>query len=69
MRTIERTGQLKRDYKREAKGQHRTTLDGDLVPVLTALAEDRPLEPRHRDMRLPVTGATIAIATSSRTWF
>jgi mRNA interferase YafQ len=49
MRTIERTGQFKRDYKREAKGQHRKTLDGDLVPVLMALAEDRPLEPRHRD--------------------
>ncbi|RPZ95405.1 type II toxin-antitoxin system mRNA interferase toxin, RelE/StbE family, partial [Pseudomonas aeruginosa] len=26
MRQIERTGQFKRDYKREAKGQHRATL-------------------------------------------
>jgi mRNA interferase YafQ len=49
MRTIDRPGSFKRDYKREAKGQHRATLDGDLVPVLKALAADQPLEPRHRD--------------------
>nr|AFR44028.1 addiction module toxin protein [uncultured bacterium] len=52
MRQIERTGQFKRDYKREAKGQHRATLDADLVPVLVALAGDQPLEPRHRDHAL-----------------
>ena len=49
MRTIERSGAFKRDYKREAKGQHRATLDNDLLPVLLALANDEPLEPRHRD--------------------
>jgi mRNA interferase YafQ len=49
MRTIERSTAFKRDYKREARGQHRTTLDDDLMPVLAALANDRPLEPRHRD--------------------
>lgn len=53
-RTIERTGQFKRDYKREAKGQHRATLDAELVTVLTTLAEDRSLEPRHRDYALTV---------------
>jgi mRNA-degrading endonuclease YafQ of YafQ-DinJ toxin-antitoxin module len=37
MRRIDRTGQFKRDYKREAKGQHRATLDADLMAVLTAL--------------------------------
>ncbi len=52
MRAIERTGQFKRDYKRLAKGRHRVTLDGDLVPVLAALANDQPLEPRHRDHAL-----------------
>jgi hypothetical protein len=31
MRTIEQTGQFKRDYKREAKGLHRTTLAGDFM--------------------------------------
>lgn len=49
MRTIDRSSAFKRDYKREAKGQHRATLDANLIPVLMALADDRPLEPRHRD--------------------
>ena len=49
MRTIERTGQFKRDYKREARGQHRASLDASLVPLLMALANDQPLEPRHHD--------------------
>ena len=52
MRKIERTGQFKRDYKREAKGRHQATLDADLVPVLVALANDQRLEPRHRDHAL-----------------
>jgi mRNA interferase YafQ len=34
MRTIERTGQFKRDYKREKKGPHRITLDRDLFSVI-----------------------------------
>jgi mRNA interferase YafQ len=37
------------DYKREAKGRHRATLDDDLKPVLVALATDRPLDARYRD--------------------
>lgn len=49
MRTIDRSSAFKRDYKREAKGQHRATLDANLIPVLMALANDQPLEPRHRD--------------------
>lgn len=52
MRAIERSSAFKRDYKREAKGQHRATLDTDLVPVLAALADDQPLRPRHRDHEL-----------------
>ena len=49
MRTIERSSAFKRDYKREAKGLHRATLDASLMPVLLALAEDQALDPRHRD--------------------
>ena len=49
MRTIERSSAFKRDYKREAKGQHRSTLDASLMPVLVALVEDHALDPRHRD--------------------
>jgi mRNA interferase YafQ len=52
MRTIERSTAFKRDYKRESRGQHRATLDTDLILVLEALANDKPLEPRHRDHEL-----------------
>ncbi len=34
MRTIERSTAFKRDYKREAKGQHSSTLDTDLAAIL-----------------------------------
>jgi mRNA interferase YafQ len=49
MRTIERTGQFRRDHKREAKGQHRATLDADLLPVLKTLATDQMLDARYCD--------------------
>jgi mRNA interferase YafQ len=52
MRRIERATAFKRDYKRVAKGSHRLTLDGDLIPVLRELTFDRPLEDRHRDHEL-----------------
>jgi mRNA interferase YafQ len=49
MRTIEWTSQFKRDYKRESKGRHRTTLDNDLFPIVDCLANDQLLEPHYRD--------------------
>jgi len=49
MRTIEGTGQFKRDFKRESKGQHRLTLQTDLTAVVMALANDQILDSRHRD--------------------
>lgn len=49
MRTIEWTSQFKKDYKRESKGQHRADLDESFFPVVELLANDKPLEPRHRD--------------------
>ena len=52
MLTTELTSQFKRDYKRESKGQHRATLDATLRPVVAALANDQPLDPRHRDHSL-----------------
>jgi mRNA interferase YafQ len=54
MREIERTSRFKRDYKREAKGRHRSTLDESLVTVLQSLAADTPLLERYRDH--PLTG-------------
>jgi mRNA interferase YafQ len=52
MRTIERSSAFRRDYKREARGQHRATLDENLVPIIESLANDEPLEARHRDHEL-----------------
>lgn len=52
MRTPDYTSQFKRDYKREKKGQYRVALDADLHTVLSALLDDQPLEPRHRDHAL-----------------
>ena len=52
MRTIERTRQFKRDYKRESRSRQRTSLDADLASVVETLARDQPLEPRHHDHAL-----------------
>jgi mRNA interferase YafQ len=52
MRTIERSTQFKRDFKRELKGRHATTLNADLMPLLRALADDAPLDARYRDHAL-----------------
>lgn len=49
MRTIDRSTAFKRDYKREAKGRHRATLDEALKTVLLALVADQPLDARYRD--------------------
>ena len=49
MRTIRRTSAFKRDYKREYKGKHRKTLEGDLIGVIALLATDEPLPQRHHD--------------------
>ena len=52
MRRINRPTSFKRDYKREAKGRHRSTLDDDLLPVLKALVADQSLDPHYRDHTL-----------------
>ena len=49
MRTIERTGQFKRDYKLEAKGQHKLVLDDAFLAVLKLLIADKPLPAKYRD--------------------
>ena len=55
MRTIEPTGQFKRDYKREAKGMHRKVLASDFVAIITTLANDQPLAEKYRDHALTGT--------------
>jgi mRNA interferase YafQ len=57
MRTISRTSRFKMDYKREARGRHRATLDVDLLAAVTLLATDSPLPERFRDH--PLTGEWI----------
>lgn len=52
MRTIERTAQFKRDYKREAKSRYRRTIDSDLVTIITTLANDQSLAEKHLDHAL-----------------
>ena len=52
MRAIDRASSFKRDYKREAKGQHRATLDSELKPVLVALVTDQLLAAKYRDHEL-----------------
>ena len=52
MRTTYYTGQFKRDFRRETKGQRRGTLEADLYAVLSALLADKPLELCHRDRAL-----------------
>lgn len=49
MRTIEWTGQFKRDYKRESKGQYRAILQTALFSVVDILGSDALLEPRYQD--------------------
>ncbi len=52
MRTIEWTGQFKRDYRREKKGRHARVLDGLMGDILPILAADLPLAESHRDHAL-----------------
>jgi mRNA interferase YafQ len=52
MRTIRRTSRFKRDYKREARGQYRATLDQELRTVVLLLAADAALPERYRDHAL-----------------
>jgi mRNA interferase YafQ len=52
MRSIEVTGQFKRDYKRELKGQHRTTIEIELQATIALLATDQTLDMRYRDHAL-----------------
>lgn len=49
MRTIKRTAQFKRDYKREKRGQHRTDLDEKLYAVVQLLITDSALPERMHD--------------------
>lgn len=52
MRTIERSTQFKKDYKKHAKGIYGSQLDTRLKEVLGHLLIDQPLPIRFRDHQL-----------------
>jgi mRNA interferase YafQ len=52
--TIKRTTRFKRDFKRELKGQHRKTLDQDLLEVVKMLLAETPMPEKFHDH--PLTG-------------
>ncbi len=52
MLKIARTSQFKRDYKRELRGSHKNTLEGDLKTVLTLLVQYEPLDEKYKDHAL-----------------
>lgn len=52
MRRIERPSSFRRDFKRESKGRHRSTLGEVLQPVLEALVADLALEAHYLDHSL-----------------
>lgn len=52
MRTLEQTGQFKRDLKRESKGLHRQALRGEFVTIVELLANDNALDSKYRDHAL-----------------
>ncbi len=52
MRTIERAASFRRDYKREAKGLYRESLDEMLASILWALTNDQLLDARYKDHAL-----------------
>ena len=52
MRTIDQATSFRRDYKRESKGQHRSTLGNDFSAVVAILLTDQPLDAKYRDHEL-----------------
>ena len=68
MRTIERTAQFKRDYKREAKGTHRAYLDEALADLVTVLAGMSRWRPNTVTTRSWGNGKTSGTATSGQTY-
>lgn len=52
MRIIEWTSAFRRDYKRIKSNPRHRDIEALLPGILTLLAEDRPLAPKHRDQAL-----------------
>lgn len=69
MRTPEYTGQFKRDYKRETKGQHRAKVEADLHAVLSDFWLINPWSLVTATTPSLATGRITGTATSNLTSF
>ena len=49
MRAISKTKQFRKDQKREKRGEHKDSLEHDLVELVTLLAGDETLPDRYQD--------------------
>ena len=49
MRRIKHSSAFKKDIRREKKGRYREIFDAELEEIVTTLAKDLPLEPKHKD--------------------
>lgn len=67
MRTISQTTQFKKDYKRETRGQHRATLDANILAIVSLLIADHPLLDKCRDHGLTGEYSSHRDATSNPT--
>lgn len=52
VRTVKRTAQFKRDFKRAKRGVHASHLDETLLEALELLAADAPLPERYVDHQM-----------------
>jgi hypothetical protein len=71
MRTIRRSNQFKKDYKRETKGRSATyvrKLEAELDAVLGVPTVDGTLEPGTGIIRCSMSGKITKIAMSGRIW-
>lgn len=52
MRTIERSSQFRRDFRREKRGRHGATIEHELRVLVALLAADESLPERYQDHAL-----------------
>ena len=63
MRTVKRTAQFRRDFKRAKRGVHGRHLDATLLEVLELLVADVPLPSRYVDH--PMEGEYVVSSRSA----
>lgn len=69
MREIRQTSVFKRDLRREANGQHKDFLAKHLAKMIGTLANDEPLDAKHRDHPLVGEWKDHRTVTFGPIWF